>query len=132
MNGPYKRNPYHPEHLIIKASSGNIVRSKSEALIDMVLYTNQIPFRYECELELGGEILYPDFTIRHPETGKIIYWEHYGRMDDPKYRKRALTTLDIYMSNGILPSDLLITTYETIEQPLQVSEIEKLVRDYFL
>ena len=43
---PFHSNPKYPEHLIHKSISGNIVRSKSEALIDMMLYTYKIPFRH--------------------------------------------------------------------------------------
>lgn len=55
-NAPYKKNDSHPENLIIETHSGNIVRSKSEMLIDMFLFKNKIPFRYECQLELNDII----------------------------------------------------------------------------
>lgn len=63
----------YPENKIHVAPSGNMVRSKSEVLIDMQLYTNHIPFRYECELQLGDVTIYPDFTVRNPRTGKLYY-----------------------------------------------------------
>lgn len=53
---PYPHNPKFPEQLIHKTSSGNLVRSKSEALIDMMLYINKIPFRYECALQIEKNI----------------------------------------------------------------------------
>lgn len=77
-NPTYERNTKYPEQLIYKSLSGNLVRSKSEAIIDMFLYMNKIPYRYECSLQLGDTIIYPDFTIRHPQTGKLFYWEHFG------------------------------------------------------
>lgn len=132
MHSPYERNTKYPEQLIHKASSGNYVRSKSEAMIDMFLYTNQIPFRYECALHLGDTILFPDFTIRHPETDKLYYWEHLGKMDDPVYRKNAFSKLELYASYGIIPSIQLITTYETKENPLSSEVIEKIIEYYFL
>ena len=69
---PYDQNPLFPEQRIHKCASGHLVRSKSEAIIDMVLYTNQVPFRYECALTLGKTVIYPDFTIRDPSSGKRI------------------------------------------------------------
>ncbi|MFQ8777759.1 MAG: hypothetical protein ACLR78_10425 [Roseburia sp.] len=63
------------------------MRSKSEAMIAMLLHLNAIPYRYECALSLGGVTLFPDFTIRHPVTGVLYYWEHFGLMDDPAYAK---------------------------------------------
>lgn len=59
MDTPYERNPHHPEHLLHKSSSGNLVRSKSESIIDMLLYINKIPFRYECALQLDEITLFP-------------------------------------------------------------------------
>lgn len=132
MNSPYEKNMKYLEQLVHKTISGNVVRSKSEALIDTFLYKNKIPFRYECELELGDTILFPDFTIRHPETGKEYYWEHFGLMDDSRYNKNAFSKLQLYSNNGIIPGVQLITTYETKDTPLSAELVEKLVEYYFL
>ena len=115
-----------------KGSSGNYVRSKSESMIDMVLYIHKIPFRYECALTLGETTLFPDFTIRHPQTGEVFYWEHFGLMDNAEYSKNACSKLQLYTNHGIIPSIQLITTYETKEHPLTADVIEKIVEDYFL
>ena len=74
----YDRSSRNLENLIYKTVNGILVRSKSEALIAMLLYTNKIPFRYECALTLGDIKFYPDFTILHPKTDRIFYWEHFG------------------------------------------------------
>ena len=132
MQEPYESNPFMPEHLIHKTSSGRLVRSKSEALIAQSLYIHQIPFRYECALSLGETTIFPDFTIRHPHTGKTYYWEHHGLMDDPKYRKNAFSKQQLYADNGIFPTIQLITTYETREYPLGSDTIERIVQAYFL
>lgn len=131
MDAPFEQNPKYPENKIHKTSSGNMVRSKSEVLIDMVLYTHKIPFRYECELQVGDYKIYPDFTIMHPKTGKIYYWEHFGKMDDPKYNRNIGDRIQIYINNGIIPSVDLITTYETITHPLSIDDVEKVVEEYF-
>ncbi|MBE5881248.1 MAG: ATPase [Lachnospiraceae bacterium] len=129
---PYERNPKYPEHLIHQSSSGNCVRSKSECMIDTMLYMKNIPFRYECALELGEIILYPDFTIRHPKTGKFYYWEHFGRMDVPEYAQNTFSKLQLYTVHGIIPSHQLITTYETKERPLSSDKIAKIIENYFM
>ena len=131
-NEPYPRNPLYPEQLIHKTSSGHMVRSKSEAMIDMYLHINKIPFRYECELTLGEYTFYPDFTIRHPKTNEIFYWEHFGMMDTSTYTKSAFTKLYQYTSYNIFPSIQLITTYETKDHPLNSDVIEKIIEYYFL
>lgn len=132
MHAPYVTNQKFPEQLIHKSSSGHMVRSKSEAMIDTFLHINKIPFRYECALQLGEITLFPDFTIRHPMTGETFYWEHFGLMDNPGYFKNAYSKLELYTSHGIVPSIHLITTYETKNNPLSSEVIEKIVRHYFL
>ena len=117
--------------MIHRTASGHFVRSKSEALIDLTLFTNKIPFRYECELKLDNIILYPDFTILHPKTLEIYYWEHFGKMDDLDYRKNAGSKLQLYCNNQILPSANLITTYETKDTPLDSQQIQEIINYYF-
>lgn len=130
-NEPYNSNLKYPEQLIHKASGGKMVRSKSEMLIDIALYMNKIPFRYECELQLGDSIIYPDFTIRHPKTGKVYYWEHFGMMDDMFYIKNACTKIQLYASHGVTPSQNLITTFETQKNPLSLDKINRIIEEYF-
>ena len=132
QNEPYTQNINHPEHLIHKSTSGHLLRSKSEAIIDMLLYMNKIPFRYECSLTLNETTLFPDFTIKHPKTGKIYYWEHFGLMDNPSYAQNTYSKLHLYTSNGIIPNIHLITTYETKDHPIDVDTISKIISHYFL
>lgn len=132
MNAPYEKNLNHPEHLIHKTIAGICVRSKSESMILHFLYANHIPFRYECVLQLGETTLYPDFTILHPQTGKVFYWEHFGRMDDPVYARTVCAKLQLYITNGIIPGIQLITTYESNSIPLDFEEISWVASHYFL
>ena len=131
QHASFESNPKHPEQLIIKTCSGFYVRSKSEALIDMALCTHQIPHRYECALEIGDTILYPDFTIRHPRTGDTYYWEHFGLMDDSLYCQKTAKKIEFYTLNHIIPSIHLITTYETKEHPLSPRLVEQTIQQYF-
>lgn len=127
----YTQNINHPEHFIHSTPNGINVRSKSEALIAMILDNNQIPFRYECELKLDSLTYYPDFTILHPVTKEIYYWEHFGMIDNVSYRQHAFQKLQTYCAHKIYPSIQLITTYETKEYPLTVETIEQIVNYYF-
>lgn len=121
-----------PEKLILKGTQGKRLRSKSEVMIDHVLYRAGIPFRYEAKLLLEGMTVHPDFTIRHPQTGEYYYWEHFGMMDYPEYCDRACKKIKSYCSQGIYPSVQLILTYETKVHPLDMRSVEKIVREYFL
>lgn len=131
MHAPYERNTSHPEHLLHKCISGNLVRSKSESIIDMLLHINKIPFRYECALHLDNTTLYPDFTIRHPQTEEFYYWEHFGLMDNPIYAQNSFSKLQLYISHGIVPGSNLITTFETSDNPLDFQTVERIINLYF-
>lgn len=131
QNAPYERNTNYSEQLIHKSYSGNILRSKSEVIIDMSLYMNKIPFRYECALQLKDTIIFPDFTILHPHTMETYYWEHFGMMDNPLYAQNAYSKLQLYNSCDIIPSINLITTFETKNHPLCSDLVEKIVKYYF-
>lgn len=132
MNSPYEHNEDYSEQLIHKTGSGIWVRSKSEAIITMLLHVHKVPFRYECALQLGDVTIFPDFTIRHPQTGQIFYWEHFGMMDNPTYQKKAFSKLQLYASHEIFPSIQLITTYETKDSPLDSGIVETIIKHYFL
>ncbi len=97
----------------------------------MVLSINQIPFRYECELSLNDAVVYPDFTIMHPRTEELFYWEHFGMMDNPRYAKRAGEKLQMYIVNGLIPTVNVITTYETTMKPLDTESLDRIVKEYF-
>lgn len=132
MNEPYDKNPNYPNQLIHKTLTGEYVRSKSEAFIYLSLHTKRIPFRYECALQLGTVTFHPDFTIRHPETGEIFYWENFGMMDNRDYAKHTYDKLDLYQLHGIIPGINLIATFETKEHPLGMDVIQKLIEHYFV
>lgn len=132
QSAPYEKNKKYEEDLIIKGTQGKMLRSKSEAIIDMMLFKNRIPFRYEEKLILDGITLYPDFVIRHPMTGEYFYWEHFGMMDDENYMNHACDKLKLYCQNGIIPSVNLIATYESKKYPLNVEKVESIIQEYFL
>lgn len=127
----YETNPKMPEQKVHKTYQGVYVRSKSEVLISNTLFTNQIPFRYENLIQIQDIVLYPDFTILHPRTGKIYYWEHFGMMDDEAYMNSFLKKIKLYQSEGIIPSVQLIMTFETKQHPLDYEYVQNLVNYYF-
>ena len=129
---PYEMNTKYPEQLTHKTSSNHYVRSKSEVLIDTFLHIHKLPFRYECALHLGEVTVFPDFTIMHPATKQIYYWEHFGLMDDPAYARNTYSKLQYYISYGIIPTIQLITTFENKDHPLSSDTIETIINHYFL
>lgn len=130
LSAPYIPNPMHPENLIHSSISGRKLRSKSEALIDSFLYSTNIPSKYEAPLVLGNVTIYPDFTLFHPVTGRIKYWEHFGLMDDPIYRQKASQKIDLYLSHEIIPNIDLIITTETKSNPLSIAKIQNIITEF--
>ncbi len=128
----YDKSTEHPEHLIIPTKKGNLVRSKSEALIANALYDLNIPYRYEAILETKAFPMYPDFTIMSPKTGKIIYWEHFGKIDDSEYRGKMFRKLAAYTGSGYVPGTDLIMTFEDKMHPLTIDEVQNMIQHYLL
>ena len=123
----FNSNPFFPEQLRHPSPSGHLLRSKAECQIDMELYYRKIPFRYEDELEIDGEIIYPDFTFYNESTGEYKYWEHFGKMDNPGYRAKTLRKIGTYINNGFLPGENVFFTYETLDLPLTMTTIDETI-----
>ena len=126
------QNFYYDEGLIHGTRSGARVRSKSEVMIADELYDNGIKFKTEPALELDGRIIYPDFEIVHPKAHKLVWWEHFGMMDDPEYAYNAMKKLTEYERNGIVFGENLIITYEMAMAPLTHEMINERMRHHGL
>lgn len=129
---PYPSSPEFPEKKVFQTNSGTAVRSKSEVFIADALHFHCIPFRYECSFNAGDITLHPDFTIRHPHTGRMYLWEHLGLADDLRYMRNSFEKQRLYIANGYIPGINLLLTYETREYPLTPEAVEKVIRDHFL
>ena len=128
--------PYdaYPEHKIYETDRGEMVRSKSEVIIANLLHQHRkdLDYKYERPLMLrsknGGEItIHPDFTIINRNTGKIYYYEHAGKMDDPKYTLDFVRKMELYTANNILQGKNLLITYEAASAPLILLSVRKII-----
>lgn len=127
----YEKNQNHPEHLIIPAPKGDLVRSKSEAMIAHMLFEHHIPYRYEYVQDIDGISMAPDFTILHPKTSLKYVWEHFGLMDNEAYINSVAYKLPKYVHAGYLPGNNMIMTFEDTRHPLSYMEVEDIVVRYF-
>lgn len=129
----FKSNPYKPEKKIFDTKRGEKVRSKSEAIIADMLYDMRIPYRYEYPVRIyNGKIKYPDFTLLKIKTREVIYFEHFGRMDEEGYRIDTMEKMDEYRTSGIYPGKNLIFTYETDAKPLDIKGTRRMLADIFM
>lgn len=116
---------------VILTEKGERVRSKSEKIIADYFYRKNILYKYEKPLYLDGYgIIYPDFTLLSKKTGKEIYWEHEGMMDNQEYARKAVQKIESYQMNDIYPNDRLILTFETKQCVLNSKIIENLTARY--
>ena len=128
-NEIYQQNDEYPENLRFETNNGEMVRSKSELIIANALAREEeyLLYKYERPLKMdtyGGEqIFHLDFTVLNLHTGKIKYWEHAGKMDDPEYTNRFVWKMNTYQANGIIPGKDLLVTYETKENPLSIQNV---------
>lgn len=132
LSVPFNSNPYNEEHKLYKTLQGEFVRSKSELLLANLFYELKIPYRYEAELILSdGSKVYPDFTLLNPVTREVVYFEHFGMMDNEEYRNNALHKINKYASNDIYLGKNLIASFESIQTPIDISLVRKTLIDLF-
>lgn len=82
------RTKYEAKH---RSLDGHFVRSKSEMLIDNILYQYGIVHAYERKLPVDEDV-YCDFYL---PAGKV-YIEYWGLENDPAYDTRKVQKLEIY------------------------------------
>ena len=58
--------------------------------------------------------------------------KNFGMMDYPEYCQKAIQKLDTYTKNGIFIGKNLLVTFETFRQPLDVKNVEKILREFIL
>ncbi len=124
----YERNEMNPHELKHSVNAGHKVRSKSEKLIANILYDRQIPYRYEALLQLDDNKTFPDFTILHPKTFRIGYYEHFGIVDDPQYVRKTAWKIEQYANHGIVMNVNLLATFETADHPLDEMQVYTVLR----
>lgn len=129
-NEPYEKNTLHLDKLIYRTPNGLLVRSKSESIIADLLEREDIPFRYEALLMLDEQSYYPDFTILNPQDNQIVYWEHFGMIDNKDYAAAMERKLEMYKRHGIHQWNNLIVTYESESNPFDVQKIKRIIKAF--
>lgn len=121
---------YKPEELVNKTNDGELVRSKSEAMIYNYLLSMGITFSYELPLRLRTGTVYPDFTIlsEHDYETEIIL-EHQGMMNNEGYRNRFFDKLHKYLQDGYVPGIDVFFTFDYYNGGFDNTPVEDLVRN---
>lgn len=131
----FRQNEYGPEQKLFPTARGDLVRSKSESQQADCLFRGDYTYLYEKSLKLTdrGRVTYryPDFTILDPVTRTEVIYEHFGRMDDPEYRLKALEKIRLYLDNGYVIGKDFLFTYETKDHPFTVDQLDRVLRARF-
>ncbi len=124
----YRHKAFDPDTPLLFTENGERVRSKSEVIIADTLRGNGVSYRYEYPVLINRNInksmkrdvvnFHPDFCCLNVRTRQVYYWEHFGKMDDPEYAKRAVEKISLYQANGYNLGKNLIITMETISCPM--------------
>lgn len=132
-NYKYEKMGFESEDLEYYAISGLRVRSKSEILIANLLEKMEIPFLYEMPLFLPtyGTVR-PDFTLIDVKRRRLVYFEHFGMMDDYSYRNNAVAKIQAYEAAGYYLGDKLFVSEESSKCPLNIKVLERKLRHFFL
>lgn len=126
----YRKNPYHPEHLIYSTNGGEMVRSKSEQSIGNALEDYGIEYTYDEGIIIGTRCYYADFIITCRDGTQII-WEHFGLIDaDENYREHALQRMKDYREHGCYQWKNLICTFE--EDVRSLETIRQIIEEFLL
>ena len=129
----YKRQEdFFKEQLIYTSAKGVPMRSLGEVYISSRLDHYGIPYRYEASVPHPDVRRIPDFTIRRPRDGKIIYWEHLGLTSDEGYMQGNDLKFVEYENAGIVPWDNLIVTYNREDGGYDAKIIEAMIQGWLL
>ncbi len=133
LNEDVVENIYNMESKIFLTERKELVRSKSEVIIANALnqFSDKLLYKYErpLEMDLNGykKKIYPDFTTLYLETGELSYWEHFGMMDNPEYAEQFVKKINLYENNGIFLGRDLFVTLESMEVPLNTSQVQRVI-----
>jgi hypothetical protein len=131
------------EHrLIHETKRGELVRSKSELIIADELFIRDIYYDLEPEVtDQHGASRWPDFVIDDAATGRRIYWEHLGMLNDAAYRERWDRKPQWYAGQGIVeategqpdggPNGLLVITRDDDRGGISSKAIAAFVDELF-
>lgn len=132
MAEPFVENPYLPEEKQFATKRGELVRSKSEAMIADAYYDMGIPYKYDFPVKVGkGKTKYVDFVLLDVRNGRVFYHEHLGRLDDPEYLHKNMIKLEEYRRASIYTGKNLILTTEIDGCPLDMNQFRKNTAELF-
>ena len=130
LHQEYIPKEFYPDSPLIYANSGIRVRSKSEKIIADKLDELSLPYLYERPFKMHSKrIVHPDFTLLDITHRRNIYYEHFGKMDDPEYSTKAVRKINEYLKSGLILGETLLVSFETLSVPIDISLLPQTLTD---
>ena len=118
---------------VIKTTRGEYVKSMAEFIIAESLLKHNVPYIYEDKVKtIDNQRYKPDFTAINIRTGKILLWEHFGMLENPKYLDDNISKLESFRLMGCYPGNGMIITMSSKQQPIKEETVDYIVRNSFL
>ncbi len=118
----------YTEQKIHRTAKGELVRSKSELIIAVMLHERGIPYHYEEVLHLpDGNTLVPDFTIGVRDENRLVYLEHCGMLDRHDYMRGFLRKMEKYCAVGFRPWDDVYFTFDSADGSIDTDKIGRMM-----
>jgi len=127
---PFEQSTYKPELKDKTTARGIKVRTKSEVIVSEKLDSFKLPHRYEQMIYIDNYAFSPDFTILTKKG--VYYWEHAGKVNDPRYLSHHKWKMGMYERAGIVPWKNLIVTYDDENGGIDTRIIEAEIRNKLL
>lgn len=97
-------------------------------MVALFFDSHGIEYEYEQAYLFESYQFRPDFTLRHPRTGEIVIYEHFGKIDDPDYYRKVIEKLMMYWMHGFRVGENLVFSVETKQHPLSPGDLEGIFR----
>ena len=128
----YTQPEFYVDDLKSVSAKGENLRSGAEMYISARLDHYGIPYRYEDDTGIPDLNYAPDFKIMRPRDRKIIFWEHFGKVNDYEYVMNNIGKVKDYISYGIKPWDNLIMTFSNEKGGYDGKLIDALIECWLL
>ena len=76
------------------------------------------------------DTLHPDFYVLNKRTRKAYFWEHLGKLQDPKYCTDNLNRLVRIIDAGYRIGEEILITHEDSYNPLRLESIDGIISRY--
>ena len=112
------------------AKDGTRMRSKSEVLIANEFISRGIPYVYEMPVFAGNILMHPDFCFYSYSRGRVMLWEHAGKLGDSDYMTGFSDKMDTYIRKGFVPCVDILFTFDTKRGDLDTRMIDAIIDEY--